>query len=74
VQAEEYFHRALDIARRQQAKSWELRAAISLSPLWQQKGKRTDAYQLLSDIYGWFTEGLDTGDLQAARALLVELA
>ena len=74
VQAEGYFQQALDIARRQQTKSWELRAAMSLSRLWQQKGKRTEAYQLLSDIYGWFTEGFDTGDLQAAKALLVELA
>jgi class 3 adenylate cyclase/predicted ATPase len=74
VQAEGYFQQALDVARRQQTKSWELRAAMSLSRLWQQQGKRTEAYQLLSDIYGWFTEGFDTGDLQAAKALLVELA
>jgi predicted ATPase len=73
VQAEGYFHQALDIARRQQTKSWELRAAMSLSRLWQQQGKRTEAYQLLSDIYGWFTEGFDTGDLQEAKALLGEL-
>jgi predicted ATPase len=64
---------ALDIARRQQAKSWELRAAMSLAHLWQQHGKRAEARDLLAPIYGWFTEGLDTADLQEARALLEEL-
>ena len=68
------FQQALAIARRQRAKSWELRAALSLSRLWQQQGKRTDAYDLLAPIYGWFTEGFDTADLQEARALLEELA
>jgi predicted ATPase len=68
--AEACFRRALDIARQQQAKSLELRAATSLARLWQQQGKRAEAYQLLSEIYGWFTEGFETLDLQEARALL----
>ena len=72
-QAEACFQQALDIARRQQAKSWELRAAMSLSRLWQQQGKRAAARELLAPIYGWFTEGFDTADLQDARALLEEL-
>ena len=72
-EAEESFHQALTVARRQQAKSWELRAAMSLSRLWQQQGKRTEAYELLAPIYGWFTEGFDTADLQEARALLEAL-
>jgi len=59
---------------RQQAKSWELRTALSLSRLWQQEGKRAEAYELLAPIYGWFTEGFDTADLQDAKALLEELA
>jgi predicted ATPase len=67
------FQQALDIARRQQAKSWELRAAISLARLWQQQGKRAEAYALLAPIYGWFTEGFDTADLQEAKALLAAL-
>jgi predicted ATPase len=67
-------HQALTVARRQQAKSWELRAAMSLSRLWQQQGKRTEAYELLAPVYGWFTEGFDTADLQDARALLETLA
>jgi predicted ATPase len=71
--AEECFHQALSIARRQQAKSLELRAAMSLSRLWQQQGKRVEARQLLADIYGWFTESFDTADLQEAKALLDEL-
>jgi len=68
------FEQALSIARRQQAKSWELRAAMSLSRLWQQQGKRADAYALLEPVYAWFTEGFDTADLQEARALLEVLA
>jgi len=64
------FQKALDVARHQQAKSWELRAAMSLSRLWQQQGKQVEARQLLAPIYGWFTEGFDTADLQEARALL----
>jgi predicted ATPase len=74
LQAEACFQQALTVARRQQAKSWELRAAMSLSRLWQQQGKRGDARELLAPVYGWFTEGFDTADLQDARALLEELA
>jgi len=72
-QAEAYFHQALDIARQQQAKSWELRAARSLSRLWQCQGKRAEARDLLAPIYSWFTEGFDTADLREAKALLEEL-
>jgi predicted ATPase len=72
--AEECFQQALAVARRQQARSWELRAAMSLSRLWQQQGKRTAARDLLAPIYGWFTEGFDTADLQDAKALLEALA
>jgi predicted ATPase len=74
TQAEACFHQALTIARRQQGKAWELRAAMSLSRLWQQQGKRDEARELLAPIYGWFTEGFDTADLQEAKALLAELA
>jgi predicted ATPase len=73
-EAETCFHQALDIARQQQAKSWELRAAMSLSRLWQQQGKRTEAYDLLAPLYSWFTEGFDTADLQEARTLLAVLS
>jgi len=73
AEAEACFQQALDVARRQEAKSWELRAAMSLSRLWQQQGKRAEAHALLAPIYGWFTEGFDTADLQEARALLQEL-
>ena len=65
--------RALDVARRQEAKALELRAAMSLSRLWQQQSKRAEAYEFLAPIYGWFSEGFDTADLQEARALLEEL-
>jgi class 3 adenylate cyclase/predicted ATPase len=68
-----WLHRALDVARHQEAKSLELRAAMSLSRLWQQQSKRTEAYELLAPIYGWFTEGFDTADLQEAKALLEAL-
>jgi predicted ATPase len=71
--AETCFQQALDIARQQQAKSWELRAATSLSRLWQRQGKRAEARELLAEIYGWFTVGFDTPDLQDAKALLEEL-
>jgi len=74
TEAASCFQQALAIARRQQAKSWELRAATSLSRLWQQQDKRDAARQLLAPIYGWFTEGFDTADLQEAKALLDELA
>jgi predicted ATPase/DNA-binding winged helix-turn-helix (wHTH) protein len=73
-EAEACFHQALAIARRQQAKSWELRATTSLARLWQSQGKRQDAYDLLAPVYEWFTEGFDTADLQDAKALLDELA
>jgi len=72
-EAERCFQHALDVARQQQAKSLELRAAMSLSRLWQRQGKRQEAYDLLAPIYGWFTEGFDTADLQEARTLLQEL-
>src|SRR5262249_46484164 len=64
LEAEECFLNAIDIARKQQAKSWELRASTSLARLWQSQGKRTEAHKLLSDVYNWFTEGFDTKDLQ----------
>jgi class 3 adenylate cyclase/predicted ATPase len=73
AEAEAWLQRALDVARRQEAKSLELRAAMSLTRLWQQQGKRTEAYELLAPIYGWFTEGFDTADLQEAKALLEAL-
>jgi predicted ATPase len=69
-EAEAWLQRALDVARRQQAKSLELRAAMNLARLWQQQGKHAEAYDLLAPIYGWFTEGFDTADLQEASALL----
>jgi predicted ATPase/DNA-binding SARP family transcriptional activator/class 3 adenylate cyclase len=72
--AEACFQRALEVARRQSARSWELRAAMSLSRLWQKQGKNKAARKLLSDIYGWFTEGFDTPDLKEAQALLDALA
>jgi predicted ATPase len=73
VEAEACFHKAIEVARQQQAKSLELRAAMSLSRLWQQQGKKDDARQLLAEIYDWFTEGFDTKDLQEAKALLEQL-
>jgi predicted ATPase len=73
-EAEACFQQALAVARRQQAKSWELRAALSLSRLWQRQGQRAAARDMLVPIYGWFTEGFDTAALQDARALLEELA
>jgi predicted ATPase len=72
-EAEACFLRAIEIARKQQAKSWELRATMSLARLRQQQGKQKEAHQLLSAIYGWFTEGFDTKDLQETQALLDEL-
>ena len=74
AEVEQCFHQALTIARRQQAKSLELRAAVSLARLWQHQGKRAAARELLAPIYGWFTEGFDTADLQEAKALLDRLA
>jgi predicted ATPase len=73
-QAEASLRQSLEVARRQQAKSLELRAAMSLARLWQQQGKRTEAHALLAEIYGWFTAGFDTADLQEAKALLDALA
>jgi predicted ATPase len=69
-----YFERALAVARQQRAKSWELRAAMSMARLWRDQGKRQQAYDLLAPVYGWFTEGFDTRDLKEAKALLEELA
>jgi predicted ATPase len=72
-EAEVCFLKAIEIARKQQAKSLELRAVMSLSRLWQQQGKKAEARQILAEIYGWFTEGFDTADLREAKALLEEL-
>jgi tetratricopeptide (TPR) repeat protein len=74
AKAEAYFKRALEVARQQQAKSWELRAAMSMARLWRDQGKRDAARDLLAPVYGWFTEGFDTLDLKDARALLDELS
>ncbi len=74
AEAETWLQRALEVARRQEAKSLELRAAMSLARLWQQQGKRAEAHALLSPVYGWFTEGFDTADLQEAKVLLEELS
>ena len=71
--AETYFERALAVARQQQAKSWELRAAMSMARLWRDQGKPQQAHELLAPVYGWFTEGFDTLDLKEAKALLDEL-
>jgi predicted ATPase len=73
VKAEAYFDRALAVARQQQAKSWELRASISLARLWRDQGKVHQARELLAPVYGWFTEGFDTRDLKEAKAFLEEL-
>jgi tetratricopeptide (TPR) repeat protein len=74
AKAQGYFERALSVARKQQAKSWELRAAISMARLWRDQGKPQQARELLARVYGWFTEGFDTLDLKNAKALLAELA
>ena len=68
------YRHALEVARRQSAKFWELRAAMSMARLWRDQGKRDDARNLLAPVYGWFTEGFDTLDLKEAKALLDELA
>ena len=73
TKAEAYFEYALAVAREQQAKSWELRAATSLARLWRSQGKVEQARELLAPVYGWFTEGFDTRDLKEATALLTEL-
>ena len=74
TEAEECFRKAIEIAHRQEAKSLELRAVMSLSRLWQQQGKTTEARQMLAEIYGWFTEGFGTADLKDAKALLDTLS
>jgi predicted ATPase len=74
AEAEVCFGKAIEVARKQQAKSLELRAVMSLSRLWQQQGKKEEAHQLLAEIYGWFTEGFDTKDLQDAKRLIEELS
>ena len=74
AKAEALFERALAVARAQQAKSWELRAATSMARLWRDQGKRDEARDLLAPVYGWFTEGFDTLDLKEAKALLDALA
>jgi predicted ATPase len=74
AKAEAYFERALAVAHQEQAKSWELRAAMSMARLWRAQGKRNEARDLLAPVYGWFTEGFDTLDLKEAKALLEELA
>ena len=73
AEAESRFQKALAFARERDAKSFELRAAMSLARLWQRQGKRKEAHELLAPVYDWFTEGFDTGDLKEARALLDEL-
>jgi predicted ATPase len=74
VRAEAYFERALTVARQQQAKSWELRAAMSMAGLWRDQGKVQQARELLAPVYGWFSEGFDTRDLKEAKALLAQLS
>ena len=74
AKAETYFEHALTVAREQQAKSWELRAAMSMARLWRDQGKRRRAHHLLAPVYRWFTEGFDTLDLKQAKALLDEFA
>ena len=73
-EAEVCFLKAIEVAQRQQAKSLELRATVSLARLWQQQGKQAEAHKMLSEIYNWFTEGFDTKDLQEAKTLLDELS
>ncbi len=74
TKAQAHFERALEVARTQQAESWELRAAMSMARLWRDQGKRDEARELVAPVYGWFTEGFDTLDLKEAKALLEELA
>ena len=73
AKAQTYFESALSVARAQQAKSWELRTAMSMARLWRDQGRRDEARELLAPVYGWFTEGFDTLDLKDAKALLSEL-
>jgi len=74
AEGEASIRQALELARKQQAKSWELRAATSLAQLWGEQGRRAEARELLAPVYGWFTEGFDTADLKEAKALLDGLA
>jgi hypothetical protein len=74
VEAEGFFFKAIEIAQKQQAKSLELRATMNLVRLWQQQGKHTEAHQMLSALYNWFTEGFDTVDLKEAKTLIEELS
>jgi predicted ATPase len=74
AKAQANFDRALSVARKQRAKSWELRAAMSMARVWRDQGKREEARELLAPVYSWFTEGFDTLDLKEAKALLDELA
>jgi predicted ATPase len=74
AKAEAHLERALSVARSQQAKSWELRAAMSMARLWRDQGEREEARELIAPVYGWFTEGFDTRDLKEAKGLLEKLA
>ena len=74
TEGEASMRQALEFARKQQAKSWELRAATSLAQLWAEQGRREEARELLAPVYGWFTEGFDTADLKDTKALLDDLA
>ncbi len=74
AEVERHYQRAIEVARQQNARSWELRATVSLCRLWQKQGQREAARHMLEEMYGWFTEGFDTVDLQEAKALLEELA
>ena len=74
AEGEASIHPALQLARKQKAKSWELRAATSLARFWGERGRQAEARELLAPVYGWFTEGFDTADLQEAEALLAQLA
>ena len=74
TKAEDYFQRALAVASEQQAKSWELRAAMSMARLWRDQGKPQQALELIAPVYGWFTQGFDTRDLKEAKTLLDALA
>ncbi len=74
TEVESCFLKAIEIARKQSAKSWELRATMSLARLWQRQGKKKQAHRMLVEVYNWFTEGFDTKDLQEAKALLAELS
>jgi predicted ATPase len=74
VAAEACFQQAIAVAQREEARSWELRATVSLARLWQAQGKKEEAHHMLEQIYGWFTEGFDTLDLKEAKALLASLS